>query len=65
MKVRAVQPHPYDGIHRAAGDEYDMKDEYVKVMTDYGNVVPAELQRRDMSSSEPRKYRRRDMKATE
>jgi hypothetical protein len=64
MKVRAIQKHPYYGIEREVGEEYDMDEKDVLIMTQYGNIVPLEVQRRDIQSNKPKKYQRRDMKAS-
>lgn len=66
MRVKVVQPHPYNGIARKVGEEYEMDDKFVEIMTAIGNVVPVPGQspvKRDMVADEPRGYRRRDLKS--
>lgn len=63
MRVVALKKHPYEGHERSPGEQYEMAEEFVKIMTLAGNVKPVEVQTRDMQPSEPKKYRRRDLRA--
>jgi hypothetical protein len=66
MKVKVIQPHVYAGIQRYPGDEYDMEERFVFAMSTLGHVLriddPA-IQTRDLQSEQPKKYRRRDLRA--
>lgn len=62
MRVRTITPHVYADKPRNVGDEYEMENQFVEIMTLAKNVMVVE-QQRDVKPTEPRKYRRRDMKA--
>lgn len=67
MKVKVIQPHPYAGVQRTIGEEYDMEERFFNVMAAMGHVVKVEepvLHRRDLEAESPKKqYRRRDLRA--
>lgn len=68
MKVKTIQTHTYAGTPRAIGDEYDMEDKFYPPMSAMGHVVRIEdsgVSTRDLGADQPKKYKRRDLKAEE
>lgn len=66
MKVKTLRPHPYGGVERMPGEEYDMEERFYEVMAAMGNVVYVDTlnyRTRDLTAQEPKKYRRRDLQA--
>lgn len=64
MKVKTIQQHLYWGITRQVGDEYDMEEKDVKVMTAMKHVTEAfsgAILTRELEAEPPKKYRTRDM----
>jgi len=66
MRVLALTKHPYNGHTRSPGEEYEMLEEFVPVMTALGHVTTMTrevLVRRDLEATGAKKYKRRDLKA--
>lgn len=66
MKVVSLKDHPYGASsHRLPGEVYELEDRWVEIFQKLELVrpAPARLQDKDIQAEEPRKYRRRDLKA--
>jgi hypothetical protein len=61
MRVKAIQKHVYKMQDRKTYEEYEMDDQDVPIMEILGHIM--KLDTKDVSPAEPKKYRRRDMKA--
>lgn len=65
MKVRAIKKHPYRGIERNIGDEYEMDDVDLQVMEAYGNIMQPmnPTTAREYQRAAVKKYKTRVLKA--